>query len=122
MDLKSNLAIHSDSCKQNTTGCSIKEHSKFDKLQNKFEKRVESLENELRCLQNEKHKMAVLSAELESKLEIEKRQLETLMYNFDRTITDLQQVNEDINEKYKRKCVELVKLEGENKSQNQKKL
>jgi hypothetical protein len=65
--------------------------------------------------------MAVLSAELESKLEIEKRQLETLMYNFDRTITDLQQVNEDINEKYKRKCVELVKLEGENKSQNQKK-
>ena len=43
--------------------------------------------------------MAVLSAELESKLEIEKRQLETLMYNFDRTITDLQQVNEDINEK-----------------------
>jgi hypothetical protein len=37
------------------------------------------------------------------------------MYNFDRTITDLQQVNEDINEKYKRKCVELDKLEGENK-------
>jgi hypothetical protein len=65
--------------------------------------------------------MAVLSAELESKLEIEKMQLETLMYNFDRTITNLQQVNEDINEKYKRKCVELVKLEGENKSQNQKK-
>jgi hypothetical protein len=65
--------------------------------------------------------MAVLSAELESRLEIEKRQLETLMYNFDRTITDLQQVNEDINEKYKRKCVELVKFEGENKSQNQKK-
>ena len=99
MDLKSNLAIHSDSSKQNTTGCSIKEHIKFDELQNKFEKRVESLENELRCLQNEKHKMSVLSAELESKLEIEKRQSETLMYNFDRTITDLQQVNEDINEK-----------------------
>ena len=43
--------------------------------------------------------MAVLSAELESKLETEKRQSETLMYNFDRTITDLQPVNEDINEK-----------------------
>jgi hypothetical protein len=41
--------------------------------------------------------MAVLSAELESKLETEKRQSETLMYNFDRTITDLQPVNEDIN-------------------------
>ena len=65
MDLKSNLAIHSDSSKHNTAGCSIKEHSKFDDLQNKFENRVESLENELRCLQNEKHKMVVLSAELE---------------------------------------------------------
>ena len=43
--------------------------------------------------------MAVLRAELELKLEIEKRKSETLMYNFDRTITDLQQVNEDINEK-----------------------
>ena len=65
MDLKSNLAIYSDSSKQNTAGCSIKEHSKFDDLQNKFEKRVESLENELRCSQNVKHKMSVLSAELE---------------------------------------------------------
>jgi hypothetical protein len=53
MDLKSNLAIHSDSCKHTTTGCSIMEQSKFDELQNKFEKRVESLENELRCIQNE---------------------------------------------------------------------
>ena len=43
------------------------------------------------------------------------------MYNFDRTITDLQQVNEDINEKYKKKCVEFDKLEGKNKSQKQKK-
>jgi hypothetical protein len=65
MDLKSNLAIYSDSSKQNTAGCNIKEHSKFDDLQNKFEKRVESLENELRCSQNVKHKMSVLSAELE---------------------------------------------------------
>ena len=120
MDLKSNLSIHSDSSKQNTTRCSIKEDSKFDELQNKFEKRVESLENELRCLQNEKHKIAVSNAELESKLEIEKRQSESLRYNFDCTITDLKQVNEDINEKYKRKCVELDTLESENKSQKQK--
>lgn len=65
MDLKSNLSRHSDSFKQNTNGCSSKEHIKFYALQNKFEKRVDSLENELRCLQNESHKMAVLSAELE---------------------------------------------------------
>jgi hypothetical protein len=38
--------------------------------------------------------MAVLSAELESKLEIEKMQLETLMYNFDRAST-----NCDFNDK-----------------------
>jgi hypothetical protein len=59
--------------------------------------------------------MAVSSAELESKLEIEKRQSESLMYNFDHAITNLKQVNADIIEKYKRKCVELDKLESDNK-------